>query len=208
MRTTILRMNNAKDLFNRVQKAAQKVAKDPRTVQLQQKVKTQTTKLSEQSQVELKKRLNEAAGGLKGLAEKISESKKPAEQAKLPPPPSPTKEPINEPHVTHQSKMSVNVTRKPVVNIVDQLLKPEKKEPIETPKTQVMRETLSERQNHTVIESAVKDEVIVNETTTDNRLKPLYEEKPDKMALLREKTLHLASGSVFYDISMIDFNLH
>jgi len=190
-------MNNAKDLLNRVQKAAQKVAKDPRTVQLQQKVKTQTTKLSEQSQVELKKRLNEAAGGLKGLAEKISESQKPIEQNKLPPPPtSPplTQRPINEHHLTHQSKMSVNLTRKqPVVEFVDQLLKPDKKQPIETPKLQVMREKLSERHNHTVIEAVVKDEVVVNENTTDNKLKPLYEEKPDKMALLREKTLHLAT---------------
>ena len=181
-------MKNAKDWLNRVQRAAKKVAEDPRTLELKNQVKSQTKNLSAQSQVQIKRTLNDAAVGIKGLADKINERKNVPETQNLPKitdkPESPVSASISPevPRPLQQQKMEVNLSRKTPVF-----------EPKILPKTEVTS-GLSERPSHAQVQEIIAQSIVAPSDEQKNNIKPVFEEKPDKMALLRNKTRSLAEG--------------
>ena len=189
-------MKNAKDWLNRVQRAAKKVAEDPRTLELKNQVKSQTKNLSAQSQVQIKRTLNDAAVGIKGLADKINERKNVPETQNLPkitdkPVESPISASISPevPRPLQQQKMEVNLSRKTPVF-----------EPKILPKTEVTS-GLSERPSHAQVQEIIAQSIVAPSDEQKNIIKPVFEEKPDKMALLRNKTRSLAEGMTFQNFT-------
>jgi len=177
-------MKNAKDWLNRVQRAAKKVAEDPRTLEFKNQVKSQTKNLSAQSQVQIKRTLNDAAVGIKGLADKINERKNVSETPKISE--KTVQSPVSDevlPEVPNvplqQPKMEVNLSRKT---------------PVFEPKIEVTRD-LSERPSHAQVQEIIAQSKVVPSDEQKNIIKPVFEEKPDKMALLRNKTRSLAEAT-------------
>merc|ERR1711935_741989 len=159
-----------------------RVASDPRTQHVTSLVKEQTAQLSAQGHHELKKRLNEAAGGLKGLAEQMTKDEKENVEKKVIVVEQQPSRKEKELKVTPKMSIALPQTKKPVV------------EPSKTTQL-VTREPYESGRRHETPEH----ELVVQPATTNatneisERSKPIFEEKGDPMALLREKTARLAS---------------